>query len=93
MRVSFKSFGPMKRVVGSPVIELEVPKDSTIFQVIVSVIEAKGPELERLVMDGDEISGSLIVLLNRRDIDTLQGLETVVNDGDEIALLPHVQGG
>lgn len=93
MRVSFKSFGPVKRVVGRPLIELEVPKGSTVFQVIVSVIEAKGPELERLIMERNKISGSLIVLLNRRDIDTLQGPETVVNDGDEIALLPHVQGG
>ena len=93
MRVSFKSFGPIRRAVGSPLVELEVSKGSTVLQVIDSVIKAKGPGLERLIMDGNKISGSLIVLLNRRDIDTLQGTETAVNDGDEIALLPHVQGG
>jgi molybdopterin converting factor small subunit len=44
-------------------------------------------------MEGNRISGNLILLLNKRDIDTLAGEGTIVKEGDEIAVLPHVQGG
>ena len=44
-------------------------------------------------MHNDEISGNLIVMLNKKDVETLGGIDIVVHDGDEIAILPHVQGG
>ena len=40
-----------------------------------------------------KISGNLIILLNMRDIDALDGQDTLVQEGDEVTLLPHVQGG
>lgn len=93
MYVRFKSFGPLRRLIGEGTIDLEVEEDSTVFQVVATVIEKWGADAEKLVMDGDEISGNLIVLLNMKDIDTLGGVSIPVKDGDEIAILPHVQGG
>lgn len=89
----FKSFGPFRRVLQSKVLEVEVPEDSTVQQVIERVIEIGGPEIERLIIDGDRISGNLIVMLNKKDVNTLGGLEVQVSDNDEIAILPHIQGG
>ncbi len=72
---------------------MEVEAGSTVFQVVRMVIEQWGSEAEQLIMDGDEISGNLIVLLNMKDIDTLGGVRIPVKEGDEVAILPHVQGG
>ncbi|MHA1429195.1 MAG: MoaD/ThiS family protein [Candidatus Freyarchaeota archaeon] len=35
----------------------------------------------------------IIVLVNERDIDVLQGLDTKLQDGDEVVLLSAVHGG
>ncbi len=93
MRVLFKSFGPIRRLLGKKVIEVEVPEGSTIRHVVDTVVKQSGEDLAKLIMDKDRISGNLIVILNSKDVDTLGGIDIIVNEGDEIAILPHVQGG
>lgn len=93
MKVTFKSFGPLRRVLQGTVTEIDVPEESTVRQVIDAVLNQYGEDAKRLVMDGDMISGNLIIMLNQRDIDTMDGEKNVVKDGDEIIVLPHVQGG
>lgn len=73
--------------------EIEVPTDSTVRQVVESVVELGGEELKQLIMHNDDVSGNLIVMLNKKDVETLGGIDIVVHDGDEVAILPHVQGG
>ncbi len=75
------------------VIDVEVPNDSTVRQVVHRVIELKGEELRKLIMHDGSISGNLIVMLNKKDVETLGGIDIVVHHGDEVAILPHVQGG
>jgi len=93
LRVLFKSFGPIRRLLGKKVIEVEVPEGSTVRRVIETIVKQSGEELYKLIMDKDEISGNLIVILNKKDVDTLGGVDIIVSEDDEIAILPHVQGG
>ena len=93
MHVKFKSFGPIRRVLGSSVIEVDVPENATVRQVIDKILEHGGDDLRRLVMNQDNISGNLIIMLNKHDISLLSGENTPVEEGDEITVLPHVQGG
>ena len=53
------------------------------------------PELKRTFSDqelNDSRSNSLI-LVNGREISVLNGLETKLNEGDEIVFVPVVHGG
>ncbi|MHA3964055.1 MAG: MoaD/ThiS family protein [Candidatus Thorarchaeota archaeon SMTZ1-45] len=93
MKIKFKSFGPVRRLLKEKVIDVEAPSDSSVRQVINIVVELGGEELRKLIMHNDAISGNLIVMLNKRDVETLGGIDIVVHDGDEVAILPHVQGG
>ncbi|MHA1882976.1 MAG: MoaD/ThiS family protein [Candidatus Thorarchaeota archaeon] len=93
MKVKFKSFGPLRRVLKGEVIEIDVPEESTVRQVIDSMLEMYGKDAKRLVLDGDRISGNLILMLNQKDVDTIAGEQTVVKEDDEVVILPHVQGG
>ncbi len=93
MKVKFKAFGPLRRVLHGKVIEIEVPEESTVRQVIGVVLDLWGDDAKRLVMDGNEVSGNLIVMVNQRDVDTLDGENTIIKEADEIIILPHVQGG
>ncbi|MGY5853251.1 MAG: MoaD/ThiS family protein [Candidatus Thorarchaeota archaeon] len=91
--MKFKSFGPIRRVLGSSVIEVDVPENATVRQVIDKILEIGGVDLQRLVMNQDSISGNLIIMLNKRDVSLLNGENTHVDEGDEVTVLPHVQGG
>lgn len=72
---------------------LEVPDGSSVLGVIEAAILTWGKDAEQLIMDGDSISGNMIVMLNMKDIDTLGGPDIPVRPNDEITILPHVQGG
>ncbi len=74
-------------------IELDIPENSTVLQVIEQVVELGGSPLRDLVIENGKIDGNLIIMLNKRDISTLGGVDIIVKAGDELALLPHVQGG
>jgi MoaD family protein len=93
LKVSFKSFGTIRRLLKERVIEIEIPDDSTVRQVVTKVVELGGDDLRKLILHDGEISGNLIVMLNKKDVETLGGIDIVVHDGDEVAILPHVQGG
>jgi len=93
VQVKFKSFGPIRRTLASQVLTVDVPDGSTIRDVVNKVLEIGGPELEKVIMEGDKISGNLIIMLNKKDVATLEGEDTAVSQDDEIAMLPHVQGG
>ena len=93
MYIYFKTFGPIRKQMGSRVTKIEVPDQSTVATVIDRIIEVGGPPIEKLILENAEVSGNLIILLNKRDIDGLDGQDTIVHEGDEITLLPHVQGG
>lgn len=83
----------MRRLLKEKIIDVEVPNDSTVRQVVNRVVELGGEELRELIMHDNDISGNLIVMLNKKDVETLGGIDIVVHDGDEVAILPHVQGG
>jgi molybdopterin converting factor small subunit len=93
MLVRFKSFGPIRRLLEQQLIEVEVPDGATVLQVIQTVADIGGPALKDLIMKNGAIDGNLIVMLNKKDVSTIGGVEFIVSTGDEIALLPHVQGG
>ncbi|TFH09365.1 MAG: hypothetical protein E4H14_04590 [Candidatus Thorarchaeota archaeon] len=93
MLVRFKSFGPIRRYLENQLIEVEVPERATVLQVIRIVADLGGSDLKDLILKNGEIDGNLIVMLNKKDVSTISGVEHSVNEGDEIALLPHVQGG
>ena len=93
MIIHFKSFGPIRRLLEKQLIEVEVSEQSTILQVIQKVVDISDPSLRSLVMKNGDIDGNLIVMLNKKDVSTIGGVSLVVSEGDEIALLPHVQGG
>ena len=94
VQIVFKPFGPIRRLLRKSTLELEVPEGCTVKFVIDEVLRIGGEELGRLILHKGELSGNLIVLVNRRDVRTLEdGLDVVMHEGDQVALLPHVQGG
>ncbi|MCF2135773.1 MAG: MoaD/ThiS family protein [Candidatus Thorarchaeota archaeon] len=93
MQILFKCFGPVRRVCESSEILIDVNAGATVHDVIMHVIDKFGPPLRDLLMNGSHVSGNFIIMLNKHDVNTLGGMNIIVHDGDEVSILPHVQGG
>ncbi len=55
-------------------------------------VEKQYPGFMKRVLDSDKLS-TTAVFLNGDNIQGLQGLDTKVNDNDELAIIPLVAGG
>ena len=71
--------------------EVEV-SGANVGEVLDAVFEAYGDLRERITQDGD-LRRFVNVYVSGEDIRFQQGLETEINDGDEVTILPAVAGG
>lgn len=60
---------------------------------IFSQLVSEHPELQDKLFDGDEVRGFINVYVEDEDIRYLDGLDSTVDDGDEISIMPAVAGG
>jgi molybdopterin synthase sulfur carrier subunit len=91
MRV--KIFATLRQFVGAKEVDVDVETGDTVRQVL-ERLTAKYPALgERILDEGGNVRSSVNVLVNGRSVTFLEGLNTVTQEGDVIALFPSVGGG
>ena len=95
LRIRIRLFALFREMAGGKKeLEIEINKDpATIMDVIEALGEKINKELSQMILEKWQKFSSLIILLNGRNIRMLKGLETNVNDGDEIAIFPPGAGG
>jgi len=93
MEIELRFFGPFRGQVGEKTIEREMPEDATVGAVLSNLTD-EIPALEGLLRDADgELSDSVNVTVNKRNVKQLDGSETLLTDGDVLRLAPPVAGG
>ncbi len=61
---------------------------------LVADLEARYPGMaERLIDEGGELRRFVNVFINGEDVRFLDGMATVIGDGDEVSIVPAVAGG
>ena len=79
--------------VGVREIPLELDEGSTVNNLLSTVVE-RYPSLTKLVYDDEGVFREYLeVAVNQTDIIGLDGLETVLNDGDTVLIMPPIGGG
>jgi len=75
-------------------LDLSVHENSTVKEILESLISKFGSDFERKILDSpDSLSRYVILGINGKDIRTLDNLDTIVSNHDEILLLPAIAGG
>jgi len=93
MKVKVRAFAALHDLIGGSVV-LELPEGSTVRSLLEELARRFGRAFREAVLDeGGGLAKFVKVLVNGRDIDFLSGLDTALEDGDEVFLFPPVGGG
>ena len=62
---------------------------------LLNVLSAKYHRLNQSVFDvsTQKLTGQVVIFLNGRHLELIDGLATRLNDGDTLALIPFIEGG
>ena len=91
-RVLFRTFGPPAAVIG--INQMEMAFEGSTARDLLRELEARYEGLGKLLHPrGEEFSDLLYLLINGKNMLSLDRLDTAVSDGDVVSLLPVTAGG
>lgn len=95
IKVKIHTILNLKKVIGNAEMEMLAPDRGTLRDLLEIMINRWGDELGSLLYgpDGTELLPYIRLMVNGQDINFLEGMETVLQNGDEILILPPVAGG
>jgi molybdopterin synthase sulfur carrier subunit len=91
MSVEVRIPSPLKSLTGGK--DVIQSKGNTVGKVIQEVISAYPQLKERLCDEKGDVRRFINIFLNDEDIRFMKNLETPVNDGDSLSIIPAIAGG
>lgn len=94
IKVTVRTILGIKQIVGQREVEIPLPQGSDLAALLSWMVARWGERLEAYFQHSDDSPLPRIrLIINGQDIRFLDGLETLLEDGDEILLIPPVGGG
>ncbi|MEM2970845.1 MAG: MoaD/ThiS family protein [Candidatus Bathyarchaeia archaeon] len=94
MSVTVNFIGVFRTVSGRSKLTLKVEEPISLMEAIKKIVEEK-PSLKRVLIDPEleDPRPNALILVNGKEINVLDGLETLLKDGDEVVFVPVIHGG
>jgi len=95
IRIKVYTILALKKILGQREFEVSIPPGSTVKDLLSWMVNKWGDKLSpNLFKPGsDSILPHIRLMVNGRSIEFLNGMDTVLQDGDEFSMLPLVTGG
>lgn len=94
MEVEVRYYALLRELAGKRSEKVILPEGSSVRDLIELLVKRYGEGFERYIYDGEKrLRGYLSYMVNGVNINSLDGLETRLRDGDILSLLPPVGGG
>ncbi len=92
VKISFLSL--LKSRIGVKNLNMDLEDDSTINDVFAKLFEKYGEDIKNvLVKKTGDLNDHVVIMLNEKNIRSLDELNTKIQNKDEIILLPAIAGG
>jgi sulfur-carrier protein len=95
MKITLHTIMGIKDVIGQRLTEIDLPQGSTIADFLTYMRKRWGDKLSTNLFD--PTSGDVLpyvrIMVNGQTINYLKGMETLLEEGDEVVILPPVSGG
>ncbi len=92
MRVEIRFRGPLAAKTGMQAFHVDIEAGANLGMTLQTLIESE-KAVEKIWTDPERMDREAMILRNEADIALTGGLETILEDGDEIVVLPLVHGG
>ena len=89
MAVSVKFVGSLRGISGKSRLALRLAEAIPLREIMKKIIEEL-PTLEQILAD---CKSNMLVMINGKEISILDGLDSVIKDGDEVVFVPILHGG
>ncbi|RLI08106.1 MoaD family protein [Candidatus Bathyarchaeota archaeon] len=94
MEVEVRFYAMLREIAGKKAERVVLPPKSSVGDLIDLLVERYGDEFARYVYDSEkQVRSFLSYMLNGVNINSLDRFDTMLKDGDVLALLPPVGGG
>jgi molybdopterin converting factor small subunit len=97
LNLHLKFYGVFRTAAGANEVQLDVPEmTSTVRTVIAQLLsETRFESLKQIMVDAEtsDPRPNALIMVSGREINSLRGLDTEVNEKDELAFLPIALGG
>lgn len=96
MRVHVKLYGVLKTAAKIENLELDLGMSATVRQLVRKLVDTVArTEFETYLIDADlkDPRPNALIMVSGTEVAALNGLDTVLRDGDEIVFLPVAHGG
>ena len=94
MAVIVKFIGALRQVSGKTQLKVECTESFSLKDLILKITQDM-PQLKASLIDQQlgVMKTNALILVNDREISVLNGLDTKINEGDEVVFVPVVHGG
>ena len=92
MIVYIKAFANFREILGRD-LQVELDDGSKVRELLDSLCLSQQRLKSALFDESGKVREYIILMKNRKDINSFEGLETTLSDGDEVAILPPIAGG
>lgn len=94
MNVAIRFFGVFRSITGKSRLVIKF-RDTVLLREIIKEIVEQMPKLKRTLIDPDleDPRPNTLIMVNGKEISVLNGLETMLKDGDEVVFIPVLHTG
>lgn len=93
MKITVRTFAAFRQIIGAPEMALTLPAGETIGGLLEMLCQAHPGLREHLFDAAGKFKSYNIILKNGRSVVSLRQLDTMIDEGDVIAVFPPVGGG
>jgi sulfur-carrier protein len=92
MIIHVRAFANFRDILGKD-LRVELKDKSTVKELLDGLCVSHQRLKSALLDESGKVREYVILMKNRKDVDSLDGLKTMLSEGDEVGILPPIAGG